>query len=560
MSALLRWALARRADGDTRRLEEAAADPRGAQERWLLRWLRESAGTAFGREHGFASITGVEDFRRRVPVRDFEALRPYVERQMAGERAVLTAAPPIMFALTSGTTGEPKYVPITAAAYAGERDLFRQWLWRAAQDHPALLRGSSLGMVSPAVEGRTAAGVPYGSASGLVARSAPWLLRRRYAIPYPVAEIADYETRYRIALRCALARRVSFVATANPSTLLRLGEVAARDTDALLRGLHDGTFGVDASAVPPAIQAALRPRLRRDPGRARALAEAARRRGRLHLGDAWPELALIGCWLGGSVGFHARRLAEVFGPDVPVRDLGYLASEGRMTVPLADGTPAGVLALHHGFFEFLPEDAPTSAGMDPGAARGAHELEAGARYRILLTTAGGLYRYDIHDVVEVAGFHRRAPLLAFLRKGRDMASITGEKMHANHVLAAMGAAAAELGVTIAGFYAVADVAAARYRFFVEWSAVDDRAAARLPDAIDRRLGEANLEYHGKRASGRLRAPCVHRMPAAWTERTARAHATAGRRDVQWKPPVLLPECRAEDLAAAIATLDEGTAS
>ena len=63
----------------------------------------------------------------------------------------------------------------------------------------------------------------------------------------------------------------------------------------------------------------------------------------------------------------------------------------------------------------------------------AHELEVGRRYGVVLSGANGLYRYDLNDVVEVQGRHHRAPLLAFVRKGRDMTSITGEKLHVNHV-------------------------------------------------------------------------------------------------------------------------------
>src|SRR6266496_3313519 len=70
------------------------------------------------------------------------------------------------------------------------------------------------------------------------------------------------------------------------------------------------------------------------------------RHGRLVLGECWPELALVGCWLGGSAGIQARHLTEHVDPRVARRDLGFVASEGRLTIPLEDGTAAGVLAVH----------------------------------------------------------------------------------------------------------------------------------------------------------------------------------------------------------------------
>ena len=167
-----------------------------------------------------------------------------------------------------------------------------------------------------------------------------------------------------------------------------------------------------------------------NPARAKALEGAVTQAGTLRPLECWPDLALIGCWLGGSVGTQASRLKEFYG-DVPIRDLGYLASEGHFTIPHEDHTASGIASLHTNYFEFIPEEAAYDP--DPPVLS-CHELEQGGCYAVLLTTAGGLYRYDIHDIVQVTGFYRRAPLLAFIRKGRDMTSITGEKMHVNHLL------------------------------------------------------------------------------------------------------------------------------
>ena len=92
--------------------EAATRRPREAQAQLLRTLLRDNADTVFGRQHGFDDLTPAE-YARRVPVRDYEALRPYVARVIAGEPRVLTAEAPFTFASTSGTTGEPKLVPVT---------------------------------------------------------------------------------------------------------------------------------------------------------------------------------------------------------------------------------------------------------------------------------------------------------------------------------------------------------------------------------------------------------------------------------------------------------------
>src|SRR5262249_61322609 len=125
-----------------------------------------------------------------------------------------------------------------------------------------------------------------------------------------------------------------------------------------------------------------------------------------------------------------------------------------------------------------------------------------------VTGANGLYRYDMNDVVEVRGFHGRTPKVAFVRKGRDMLNITGEKLHLNHVLHAVRTAEREAGLDVWQFRLIPDVEAARYDVLLELPRpVDEwRRLARFADAFDRGLAEGNIEYGSKRASARLAAP------------------------------------------------------
>jgi len=89
------------------RLNNAAESTATAQREFLLKLVAQNTDSAFGREHGFASIRTVSDYRKQVQVRDFEGLRPYVNRIMAGEESALTHEAPFMLTMTSGTTGEP---------------------------------------------------------------------------------------------------------------------------------------------------------------------------------------------------------------------------------------------------------------------------------------------------------------------------------------------------------------------------------------------------------------------------------------------------------------------
>ena len=160
-----------------------------------------------------------------------------------------------------------------------------------------------------------------------------------------------------------------------------------------------------------------------------------------------------------------------------------------------------------------------------------------------MTGANGLYRYDMNDVVEVRGFHGHTPKVAFLRKGRDMLNITGEKLHLNHVLHAVRAAERATGLPVWQFRLIPDVEAARYDLLVELSARVERGSglARFAAAFDRGLAEVNVEYGSKRASARLAPPRLCVMREGWAERRCREEFARGRREIQHKWCVMRPE-------------------
>jgi hypothetical protein len=535
-------------------LDRACDDPERAQRSSLRRLVGRNSATTFGRAHDFSNICTEADFRRRVPVHEYEDFRPYIKRIMAGERDVLTRDDPFMLTLTSGTTSEPKYIPVTRALQRQTTSLMSQWLYRAERDHSGLLDYASVGITSRAVEGHTPTGIPYGSASGLIYKNIPGFIRRAYAIPYAVSELDDYDERYFAAARFALGRRVSFIATPNASTLLRLADVVAENQEALLRAVRDGKLGIEC-ARQPHICSELASVLRPDAARARHLERIIAARGFLHPGDAWPDLRLIGCWMGGSAGVKTEQLRRLYG-DIPLRDLGYMASEGRITVPFEDETASGIPALTSSYFEFIPEEETDEE--DPRVLS-LHELEVGRRYSILLTTPGGLYRYKIDDIIEATGFRERTPLLAFVRKGGEMTNLTGEKMHVNHFIEAVQGTARRFGLSIRQFRVAPNDEAFRYEIFLELDQPVSQTllAYEVLPALDGALAEVNLEYGQKRHSKRLAPPRMHLMASGWAARQMRRHIEGGRRDTQYKWRILCQESLEEDIKEILCTVEAG---
>jgi hypothetical protein len=208
-----------------------------------------------------------------------------------------------------------------------------------------------------------------------------------------------------------------------------------------------------------------------------------------------------------------------------------------MTLPVSDEGTAGILAVEENFYEFVPE---SELGDPAAAVLTCSEIEEGKNYFVILTTPGGLYRYEMNDIVRVAGFFNQTPLIEFVRKGRDVTNITGEKLHVNHVIEAMARAQSAAAVTVRHFRVWADAEKSRYTFYVELDGVSPSREhlLRLLQELDSCLREVNIEYAQKRDSRRLGAPVVCVMKAGWFEHTGGANFQLGARDVQFKARLL----------------------
>jgi hypothetical protein len=551
------------------RFEQAARDPMGAQLHRLRALAARNADTEYGRKHGFAAIDGFERWCRQVPIVDYEKIRAGMERVAAGARNVFTAEDPVRFAQTSGTTGKAKLIPVTPSCSGRHHeDVMRTWLWHALQGRPRLYDGV-VSLVSPAVEGHTPSGLPYGSTSGHIYANLPWLLRRAHLVPYSVMEIPDYEGKYYALMRFALARPATMIASANPSSIRKMCEKAEEHAERIVRDVRDGTLWRDAP-IEPRLRALLEPRLRKDPRRARFLDKArSRRQGRLLPADYWPELQLIACWKGGTVGQEVARFPEWFDPDggrpVPVRDWGYLSSEFRGSIPISDEGSHGVLAVGSNVYEFVEPADVEAAPNDPERWRclTVADLQDGREYYVIVSTTGGLYRYDINDVIRVEGRHHATPQITFVRKGREQTNLTGEKVSANQVIDAVARAQRAAGVRVEHFRVEADAETHRYVVLAEFGGQADAQRQRaFLQAFDEQLAAVNLEYQAKRDSQRLHGPALNVMQRGWHAQEHKALGVAGKRVFQGKLAVLRErraEDEAEEMLAATVELEPRTA-
>jgi hypothetical protein len=542
----LRWLLSRAAKYKAQRLrrqfERQIMDPRGVQRERLFSQIRRETPTAFGRDHGFGEIRTLEDYRRRIPISRYEYFQPYIERVRNGETEALFHRQRVrMFAMTSGTTAARKYIPVTDRFLADYRRGWNVWGIHIYESTPKLWFKGMLQLVGDWQEELAPSGVPCGNISGLTSHVQMRIIRRLYVLPPESGKIKDVRTKYYLAWRLGLQRDVGLVFSANPSTIVNLAKFLDEERETIIRDLHDGVVS-PKFPLPHAVMEASKKKLAPNPQRAKDLDALVREHGRLLPKHVWPNLGVVGNWTGGSVGGYMRHYPEYFHPDTPVRDLGLVASEGRMTIPIENGTPAGVLDVSSAFFEFVPVDEIDSASP---IALEAHELDEGRDYYILLTTSSGLYRYNIFDVVRCMGFRERTPMLAFLNKGSNFSNLTGEKLSEFQAVRAAEDAVRASGAPL-GVFSVApcwDEETPYYGFFVEAKDFHgEEQMQRFLAKAETSLRLGNDEYAAKRDSFRLQPARLKLLPEGFwrnwdRERLARTNGAPE----QYKHPCLLPD-------------------
>ncbi len=520
--------------------EEATKYPDKVQFEVLRRILKQQTNTSFGKDHHFGSIAALADFQRRIPVRGYDYVEPYLQRVLKGETSALLADQKIhMFAMTSGTTATRKYIPVTDQYLADYRRGWNIWGLKVYRDHPIVRMRPIVQLSGDWEEFFTDTGIPCGAVTGLTAQMQMRIVRWLYCVPGIVGKVKDPIAKHYLALRLSVPRKVGMIIAANPSTLVNMARAGDQEKETLIRDIHDGTLS-ERFDIPADVRCAVARRIaKRHPERAHALEEIIRRTGTLYPKDYWPSECVIGNWMGGSVGAYLRHYPKYYG-DTPVRDVGLIASEGRMTIPMSDGTPSGVLDITSHFFEFIPEEEGDSPNP---TVLSAHELKEGRNYYILLTTAYGLYRYNIFDVVRCTGFFNRTPLVEFLSKGAHIANITGEKVSEYQIIAAMSEVLREMNLDLTA-YSVApcwDDELPFYGLFVEGTDLANREqGVRLTAAFEERLARINIEYASKRESRRLGPVRLFLLPnGAWQQWDRQRLTRTGGTLEQYKHPCLI---------------------
>ena len=441
----------------------AEMDSKQAQRRVLSSLIRRARGTKFGRDHGFSPSWSLDDYRSRVPPRDYDGFWEAYWREPFPRLTDCTWPGRIpWFAVSSGTsTGTTKYIPVSREMHRSNvragADLLAHHLANRPESRllagRVFMLGGSTGLV------RRAPGVFSGDLSGIAAAEMLVWARLRYFPPRDLESIADWEEKISRFAERSLDTEITAVA-GTPSWLLiffeRLAEMAG---------------------------------------------------GASRIADIWPGLELLSHGGVAWAPYRDRFAALLEGSRAETREV-YPASEGFFAVAdRADGEGLRLLLDTGIFYEFIPLDQLDSAQPD---CRWVGDLEPGVNYALAVTTCAGLWRYLVGDTVTAV--ERDPPRVLVTGRTSYMLSAFGEHVIGVEVERAVAEAAKAIGATVTDFAAGSvfpEETGARggHLYIVELGpqpdgqAFDSDRRSRFAERLDATLCRLNDDYAAHRAGG-----------------------------------------------------------
>ncbi|HEY1060838.1 MAG TPA: GH3 auxin-responsive promoter family protein [Daejeonella sp.] len=444
-----------------RQINKWKNNPIAAQERTFEHLIRKASGTAFGKDHDFASIKTYVDFKKRVPIADYEELKPYIDRVVEGEPDVMWPGKPIYLAKTSGTTSGVKYIPISKESMPehlnGARNALFSYIHETGKSE--FIDGKIIFLQgSPVLERKN--GINFGRLSGIVANHVPAYLQRNRLPSYKTNCIEDWE------------EKVDAIVDETLSEDMRL-----------------------ISGIPPWVQMYF--------DRLRARTEGKK------IGDIFKNFSLF---VYGGVNFepYRARLEESIGRRVDSIET-YPASEGFIAFQDSQQEKGLLLLVDSGiFYEFIPSDEYYNE--NPGRVS-LEDVEIDKNYAIILNTNAGLWGYSIGDTVK---FVSKNPY-RILVSGRikHFISAFGEHVICEEVEHAILSVAGQEGVEITEFTVAPQVSPEDgslpyHEWYVEFAkAPEDMDSFSLK--VDLALQKKNTYYYDLVEGKVLRPLIMHKL-------------------------------------------------
>ncbi len=442
--------------------------PMEVQAEVLQQHIAAVAGTRFGREHGIGPNTTGAEYRERVPIRDYNAMKPWIEAVRGGESNVLWPGEVRWHAKSSGTTSDrSKFIPVTEAAlekchYKGGKDLLAMYVDAVPKARLYGGRHLIVGGTGRAEEADN--GVLTGDLSAIIINNLPWWCEWRRTPARSIALMSSWEEKIERMAETTIDQDVRIIAGVPSWTQVLLERILERS-------------------------------------------------GKAHLGEVWPHLQL---YMHGGVAFAPYREAfeRMMPPGIHYIET-YNASEGFFGIQDRLGADDMLLMLDYGIhYEFLPF-TPGEDPLDPTstAPLGLGDVETGRDYALVISTNGGLHRYLIGDLIRFTCLHPFR--IQVSGRTHSYLNLAGDELMVGDAEAAIAHTGRQLGMECRNWTACAYTSEGQAVGGHRWVIEPGRAAAGLPDyelfasSLDRNLRKMNSDYDAKRTGDLvLNAPRV----------------------------------------------------
>lgn len=512
------------------------------QRKLLSGILSREKDTLYGRSYHFKEIRSAAEFQRRLPYSGYEDYEELIGRQIQGEKGVFLSENPFFYCISSGSTGEPKYLPLK------EEDAALQHLYLYGA-LPAMVR-RELGEEESVKISRFQTvdvfrtfmpeGTPSGVRSGLAPVYAKEMGRFPYEEYYAPGEVLfpdRLEDMLYVKLRFALAaKNITDIEGIFVHKLVGMFQFMERRREELLYDIEKGCVS-SAFTVDSRWKRFIEDHLPPDPERARELAQVFASGERNLAKKIWPDLRLCRTICGMQFVPYQEMLKEYIG-GIPVHSFAYAASEGFLGIAHGmDMTGTYILLPDSCFYEFIPED-------DEDRVILAQELEEKKRYELVITTRSGLYRYRIGDVIEVIGWYGEAPLVRICYRKNQILSIVDEKYNVSQFEEAMNRFLSACGIRAEGYCIMGDYGEMKpcYRLLLE---TRNRLPESAEEILDQSLSAGSMGYRTARELSEIGGARISLLKRESFRDYERMRVQKGYRTEQTKPLRVLT--REEDI-------------
>jgi len=457
-------------------IHHASARPAETQERLLLQLVQSAEATEWGKRFDFSSIKTSKQFAERIPLQDYESLKPFIERMIQGEQNILWSSEIRWFAKSSGTTNDrSKFIPVSKEGlrdchFKGGRDVMAVY----CHQHPdtKIFSGKGLLMGGSHQINQLNEDARCGDVSAVMLQNMPLAAHWLKTPELSVALLADWELK-----------------------LERMAEITLRQNVTHLAGVPTWTLAL--------------------------LRKILEKTGRQHISEVWPRLEL---YVHGGVSFVPYR--QQFSGLIPSSTMRYMetynASEGFFALQDAENADDMLLLVDNGvYYELLD--------LENGKCFPLAEIEKGKTYSLVITTNSGLWRYQIGDTIQFTSIHPYKIKIA--GRTKHFINVFGEEVMVHNTDRAVAEACKETGALVTDYTVAPVFMEGNKKGGHEWAIEFEKQPADLSMftvLLDQRLRALNSDYDAKRSKDiALQLPLVHAVPQGTFYRLLKAIGKLG---------------------------------